>query len=481
MSKEQINTEYQKLYKRLENKVDEKTLNSIKGRIYAHRKSIDVFKMKDTFLNAKTEKEVYKAFDKLNSLVAENTFETESDKKKSEVERLANKFPKKFQKTIVKIVKEEVISLDVLKRVYDNISNLILAIEAQGRDNAIVEAKTIEEIEDILQRVSLVSRANKWSDLAPSKYRSDLKNNLEKFADIIADFDEYEDFRKSFMRKANIYSNAKSFLKGLEKFVSGAKDGFDEIIEKINSVVGAEIETITDKVIVAWIYTKEASVKLGSSQWCISYSGGSNYFNSYVFNNMNKQYFVWDFTEKSTSNRFRVGITLNNEGKPSHAHLKNDSSCLSEIKSFHWYQYIKPLSKIQMRKWITYLAENNISFPNAEVACIAAIDSKDFDLFKKIMDSNYQNFTSNKTTISNIIKMLIDDNLLDYIKYINDKSSGTINGLGQMFIYSYDQNKTEIFQFFRSLITPELLKLVEKISKTFPEYKKFIEYYENTK
>jgi hypothetical protein len=487
--KEKINIEYKALYNTLKNKVDVTTLNSIKGRIFAHRKSIDMFKLNDAFLNAKSENEVYKIFDKLNSLVS--TVENESKIEKTDIEIVIDKFPKKFQKTIINIVEEnkkepidinaEEITAEKLTEIYNSISNLILAIESQKRDIVIINAKTIEEIEDVLKRTTLVSRANKWSDLAPSKYRSSLKNELEKFADIISDFEDFNDYRKSFMKKANIYNDSKSFFNGLEKFVSGAKDDMDKIIDKINEVEGAEIEVITNDVIVAWIYTKNASVKLGSSQWCISYSGGSNYFNSYVFNNMNKQYFIWDFTKSPSSNNFRIGVTLNADGKPSHAHLKNDSSCLSDISRFSWFKYIKPLSFTQMKKWISYLADNNIQFPNAEVACYASIDSHDFDLFKKITDSNYTTFSSNKSTIFKIVKMLIDENLIDYIKYLNEKSESVISGLGQMFIYAYDNNKTEIFKYFRSLITPELLSLVEKISKTFPEYNKFIEYYELSK
>jgi len=476
-TKEKFNAEYEGLYKRLQKKVDEKTLNSIKGRMFAHRKSIDQFDLSDSLKNAKTEKEVYKIFDKINSL--SNELETKNIKK-SETEILIDKFPKKFQKTIKEIVKIENVSTEVLTDVYDRISNYILAIEAQERDEELIKAKTIEQVEDVLKRVELVSRANKWSDLIPHKYRAQAKKQLEKFADIISDFNDYEDYKKSFLKKANVYSNAKSFFDGLAKFVEGSKDGIDEIIAKINSVEGAEIETINKNVIIAWIYTKKASIKLGSSQWCISYNSSSNYFNSYVFNAMNKQYFVWDLTKKPSSNEYRVGITLNGDGIPSHAHLKNDSSCLSNIKSYHWFKYLKPMTNTQMRTWIKYLSKNNIKFPNAEIALYASIEDNDFELFKTIVDGNYSTFSNNKMTMTKIMKLLIDHEYLNYIKYLSSKSNGVISGMGQMFIYSYENKKIEIFKYFRSLITSDMLELIRKISKTFPEYKKFIEYYNKT-
>jgi hypothetical protein len=476
-TKEKFNAEYEDLYKRLQKKIDEKTLNSIKGRMFAHRKAIDQFDLSESLKNVKSEREVYKIFDKLNSL--SNELDSTSTKK-TEVDILIDKFPKKFQKTIKEIVKIEKVSTDVLTNVYERISNYILAIEAQNRDEEIVNAKTIEQVEDTLKRVELVSRANKWSDLIPHKYRAQVKKQLEKFADIISDFSDYDDYKKSFMKKANVYSNAKSFFDGLVKFVEGSKDGIDEIIAKINSVEGAEIETINENVIIAWIYTKKASVKLGSSQWCISYSGSSNYFNSYVFNSMNKQYFVWNLTKSPSSNEYRVGVTLNAEGIPSHAHLKNDSSCLSNIKSYSWYKYLKPMSHKQMRTWIKYLSLNNIKFPNSEIALYASIEDNDFELFKNIVDGNYSTFANNKMTMTKIMKLLIDNDFIDYIKYLSDKSNGVISGMGQMFIYSYEQKKENIFNYFRNLITPDLLNLITKISKTFPEYKKFIEYYNKT-
>jgi hypothetical protein len=138
------------------------------------------------------------------------------------------------------------------------------------------------------------------------------------------------------------------------------------------------------------------------------------------------------------------------------------------------------MSHKQMRTWIKYLSLNNIKFPNSEIALYASIEDNDFELFKNIVDGNYSTFANNKMTMTKIMKLLIDNDFIDYIKYLSDKSNGVISGMGQMFIYSYEQKKENIFNYFRNLITPDLLNLITKISKTFPEYKKFIEYYNKT-
>jgi len=474
----QFNLEYQELYNKLALKADDVTLNKIKGRLFASRKYINALGLKDDILRADNLHDLFKIFDFIN----QNRQKVDANNVSVEVspeEKVVQLFPRKFQDTIQNIIEKENPNLDDLKELSNKINNNILAIEQQGRDKEIIAVKSVEEIDDILQRVKLVSTANKWADLVPSKYRAEVKNRLEEFADIIADFLNYDAYKNVFLKKSITYDNADEFFSALKNFIISTKDSYDTIIHKINSIEGAEVEHSDENYIIAWIYSREASVELGSTQWCISYKNTSSYFKSYVYINMNKQYFIWDFTKDSTHNEYKVGVTINSDtGEPRNCHLVNDSSCLTNVKSYDWYKFLYPLTDSQFIKFYKFMIEYNVEVNDHNKIIKAAILNNDFDVFKNIVNSKLKSFKHDD--IINVMKLLIDHDLLDFIKYIVLKHSDVFTGIGTLLVYAYDNNKKEIFNYLKSLFTPELLNILKKFAKTNDAIKQKLDYYNKT-
>jgi hypothetical protein len=188
-----------------------------------------------------------------------------------------------------------------------------------------------EDIVDLLAYLDVVERANKWIKLLPSKIRSEVKSKFNEFVELIINFDDYVLY-KEFLKKSNRYSGAGDFLNSLRKYINGLSEDVSDIIREIHKTSGADIYFHEKNLVIAIVYNYEASQKLGSSQWCISYSEAQ--WKSYV-NGETVQYFVWDFTREATDPKSKIGITVGRNSVATYAHDNNDSNVLSYVKDLY--------------------------------------------------------------------------------------------------------------------------------------------------
>jgi len=485
---QRFNQEYQELYNKLAHQVDVSMLNQIKGRLLSYKPVIDKFGLKEKILNVNSISELFSIFDEMKKL--KNEIQPQHELTPEEKAILS--FPRKFQGTIREIVNKEHPSINELKRIADITNNLILAIERQGKDKELIEAKSLEHFEDILKRVELVTVANKWADLLPRRLRIHMKNieNLEKFADIISDSIEYYGYYKDvILKKVAKVNTIDEFFELLTEEIGKLSTSNSEIIKELEPYIdnGLQIEHHDDNYLLVWIYSYEASTAVGRSRnWCISYppdSSGESYFKSYVLNDFNKQYFVWDFTKDKTDLEYRVGVTIDREtGKPSYCHLANDNSCLSRVESFPWYKYMHNLTPQEIKIWYDFLVENGIKIDNPEVILEYAIATKDVETFKKSFNTYKNNYISNPVKFKQLLINIVDNNLMDFLKIITDSlNTGTLlPGFGTLLIKAYENGNKEMFEFLKTLVDKRTLMVLKNSSIKNEEMKKYLEYYQKT-
>lgn len=87
-----------------------------------------------------------------------------------------------------------------------------------------------------------------------------------------------------------------------------------------------------DNILILKVNDFETSNKLGSTSWCISRQ--KHYFNSYVTEEGNYQFFIYDFNKDAKNNESMIGITLHKDGTHEAAHLKDDRELSSSDKLY---------------------------------------------------------------------------------------------------------------------------------------------------
>jgi len=92
------------------------------------------------------------------------------------------------------------------------------------------------------------------------------------------------------------------------------KLNFQKKVEEIRATNGAEVISANPetKIIVGAIFNYEASKKLGSPNWCISYS--RSHFNDYTTNRA--QFFIWNYNFDVSNKDNLLGLTLNSDFTP---------------------------------------------------------------------------------------------------------------------------------------------------------------------
>ena len=470
---------FRSLFDRLRQQgIDATTLKKLSSRLSGNWKLLQQLQLVDRIVAASNLQEVQSLLDQ----AADYARTQRGKKKEKEIKTgqdIINLFPQRYHKTIAAIIKEEGTSDVIATDIANRIGNLKSAIDTQRRAADIEASKTFEEIEDIITRVELVSRANHWSDLAPSHLRKELKNRLEEFADIITDYDNYDDFRTNFMRKVNRYRDVDAFFEGIKNHIEGISDDYDGIVDKINSTNGIEVEKLLPDQIIAWIYSYDASKECGSAQWCISYS--ESMYNSYIFNEFRKQYFIWDFSYSLSDKESRIGITLKEDGSIRNAHFKNDNDASSYVKQQDWFKYLQPLSTEQTRKWIHNLQATGTPYPNFKTAALIAAELREFDVFKDALNNNIAEIQKDDSFLRRIVKMLIEKDDLEMLKIVGDVRKQVLNSdYGQPLILARQLKNKPIYDYIRNMISKTTVEMLKKsVAKKNPAFEPFLEAYDN--
>lgn len=409
------------------------------------------------------------------------------------------------------------------------------------REQQIQTSETLEEVLDVLARAELVSRAIKWHKLVPSKYRKQLKERIEEFADKIADYTDYEDYKDKFLPPiAAALRDVDTFFTLLDNHIKGLSGTLNKIVSEINRTPGIEIETLLKEQIIAWVYHFKAACSLGTSSWCIARDDG--YFDSYITNEFRKQYIVWDFRYDTTNKKYLNALTLNNDMSIYHAAWKDNRDNYTAQQQFPnepWFKYLTPLAPEQTRKWIVSLKDKNISNPKTAVLIAAELDeietftsllkkninSFDHDFVSRIIDiindkassemlealkdatkntTNYKIalkiaaefndlgvfksvFTGDKKTesfddkiISDLAQKLVRDNSFDMLEVIGDNHPTLLTANGaKPLILAYELKNAKIFNYLKSKVNPKLIQTLQKLLKArnHPSLQEFLDTY----
>lgn len=189
----------------------------------------------------------------------------------------------------------------------------------------ILDAKTLEDVDDMLSRAMWIEKYNKFTKLLPKYLRTEIRGNEElskKFKEYINEF-EYEEYKNIFLTKVVKYKNTDQLFDAMDKYLSGNVEK-RQLVKDINNDPSIRIYSDENDVLVTIVYSKKASCKYGSSQWCISNSR-QNYWNSYVPDKNGVQYFIWDFNKKGTDPLSKIGVTIYDKNDYV-AHDKSDYS-----------------------------------------------------------------------------------------------------------------------------------------------------------
>mgnify|MGYP003630024105 CR=1 FL=1 len=228
----------------------------------------------------------------------------------------------------------------------------------------LLKLKTFEEVQDELTRVQLIEKTNKFVKLLPSTLRTNVKRDKEaltQFSNMLMDY-SYEDYKNTFLKKVAKYRTVDELFNALENHLKSFQ-GISKIFKDIEDHPGAKIVGSSEDYLVARIFSKEASCDLGSQQWCITNRGGSMW-KSYIADEKGYygskqrpgvQYFIWDFTYKSSDARSLIGATIYNDNT-NVSHNKSDGSF--SINGQQWEKYLTPFKELDLEDQIRLVANN---------------------------------------------------------------------------------------------------------------------------
>lgn len=222
-----------------------------------------------------------------------------------------------------------------------------------------------EDVVDELIKISLIEKTNKFVKLLPIQLRNGIKSDrksLERFSRMIMEY-SYDDYKNTFLSKVAKYRTLEEFFGALDNHLKSFQD-MSKIFRSIENQPGAEVVHSTEDYIIARIYSKTASINLGSQQWCITNRGGSMW-DSYISNRNGYgsgdrprpgvQYFIWDFRYDPSDNKSLIGVTIYTNDKYS-AHDKSDNAI--NVDGNDWFKYVTSFNNLSKNDKVRLVADN---------------------------------------------------------------------------------------------------------------------------
>lgn len=217
-----------------------------------------------------------------------------------------------------------------------------------------------EHLSDKVMKISEYNSVLKYakSFLRSYSYLMD-DETIEKFR-FIKSKNISRDLIQNNLRKIASFRISQDLNTSLSKIIDNIKISKEDIIQKIkNENIDADITYDSDNKLIVKINNFEASQKLGSSQWCISYnehdydnylsyddknlSDLDEYDDCFDKNNLECDYvytyaygshfFVWDFNKEPDDPESLIAFTVKPNGTISDAHDKNDNSLFSSVSN----------------------------------------------------------------------------------------------------------------------------------------------------
>jgi hypothetical protein len=281
-----------------------------------------------------------KSFKKFQSLIKENKEQSLKILKKLEVSQ-DNEIYQEIKKELLSVFNnlnylglmtkyffEQDVSLqeikDLLPWLKQNSSKL---------SNQPLSYKNFEELKDEIIQIDNNQKVKTVLKILPSKLKKLVSLNDEKFKELsisifeLSLIEELSQKISSVNTRDGLIDRMKDFIdKNTKKYNLNSLTKF---IKQTNSKV-LKVDT-EEKLVLAEIHDYKASKKLGSNNWCISYS--ENNWNSYT-GGTNRQFFVWNLQEEPINKNYLIGFTVDQFGNIINIHDKFDKSLTGKIPEF---------------------------------------------------------------------------------------------------------------------------------------------------
>lgn len=304
--------------------------------------------------------------------------------------------------------------ISIAKDYYEVIRKHRNTIKQNNMD--IISLNSYEELTDVIQELELIEKFNKFTKLLPNHLRNEIKGSKEKqdkFKNSIIEFN-YEEYKNVFLSKVSKYRNVNELLRAINNYLGSTNESIHILVDRIESTDGIRVFDIKDDILIAMVFSRKASCKFGSQQWCISGSTG-NSWDSYVPDKMGVQYFIWDFNRDDTDAYSKIGISVYKNDKKE-AFDKSDGSVLNlnNILGKDVVDSLLDISKISDDDLKSYLYYNLTSLMRR------GHDSSDRIRFDRVIDDKLKKeiFSSDPTGYIKFfgnIDIINDDELMDLI------------------------------------------------------------------
>jgi hypothetical protein len=214
------------------------------------------------------------------------------------------------------------------------------------------KSNNAETLEDSLDNLEVYRKVKKVVDRLTSGLKIEYKNAIptikEKFDSIASAFyelgkdengdvsnDKRDRLWETFFGAIRRYKTLNEFIRGAENYLKASSNSnIVSFYEKINDcnekmgMAGCNIVFDDSGILILEVKSYQANKMLNShTRHCIASS--SSYWDSYVTNHTNKQYYIYDFNIPQHDNKCVIGITIEAGQRVKTAHDKADSSVSS--------------------------------------------------------------------------------------------------------------------------------------------------------
>ncbi len=274
--------------------------------------------------------------------------------------------------------------------------------------------KKSEFIYDQLMEIEKEHKIEKFAkSLLSNKYKHFItEKSMKLFKEIVELNIPKSHVQDNIGKKLAAYHTVEQFEKGLMGYVNSINKFEKEDIKLKVQNNNAEILLEEEDLLILKIRDFEASKNLGEgSTWCIIRN--KSFFNTYVKNQNNHQYFVYDFSKNSKTRESRIGITITPSGDHKAAHYKNNNSASTmEIKEFK-----KKILQADLEIQKTLSEENKELF---EVRIEPELNWANENTAKRNYNYKSNNLVMLEVKIEDLMKHTFSNQKLD----LNDPSGG---------------------------------------------------------
>ncbi len=274
--------------------------------------------------------------------------------------------------------------------------------------------KKSEFIYDQLMEIEKEHKIEKFAkSLLSNKYKHFItEKSMKLFKEIVELNIPKSHVQDNIGKKLAAYHTVEQFEKGLMGYVNSINKFEKEDIKLKVQNNNAEILLEEEDLLILKIRDYEASKILGEgSTWCILRN--KSFFNTYVKNQNNHQYFVYDFSKNSKTRESRIGITITPSGDHKAAHYKNNNSASTmEIKEFK-----KKILQADLEIQKTLSEENKELF---EVRIEPELNWANENTAKRNYNYKSNNLVMLEVKIEDLMKHTFSNQKLD----LNDPSGG---------------------------------------------------------